>query len=89
MQPEIAATKRGRDSRVAGRRAEVRTSRALHVAVVLTALPTPLPTPPRCAGRECVRGRVEQLGHGATSSSMQGEPLPPHMPCLPAHMLTY
>ena len=43
MQPEIAATKRGRDSRVAGSHSEVRTSRALHMTVVLTALPTPLP----------------------------------------------
>ena len=59
MQPENIVTKRGRDSRAAGSHAEVRTSRALHMTVVLTALPTPLPTPPRCAGRECVRGRVE------------------------------
>ena len=55
MQPENIVTKRGRDSRAAGSHAEVRTSRALHMTVVLTALPTPLPTPPRRvpAGSAC------------------------------------
>jgi hypothetical protein len=60
MQPEIAATKRGRDSRAAGSHSEVRTSRALHVAVVLRALPTPLPTPPRLC-RQGVRAGTSRV----------------------------
>ena len=60
MQPENIVTKRGRDSRAAGSHAEVRTSRALHMTVVLTALPTPLPTPPRLS-RQGVRAASKRV----------------------------
>jgi hypothetical protein len=61
MQPENIVTKRGHDSRAAGSHAEVRTSRALHMTVVLTALPTPLPTPRRGVCRQGVRAGTKRV----------------------------
>ena len=95
MQPEIAATKRGRDSRVAGSRAEVRTHTHRHRLLTITT-PHVTATPPHIKSPVvCREGGSRSLlaccagTFDATSSLMQGEPLLPRMPCLPAHQLTY
>ena len=58
----------------------------------LAASPPPPPPPRR---QRCREGGSRSLLAGlrryldATRSTVRGEPLPPHLPCLPAHVLTY